>query len=59
VTGTGWRGVHASTTSHYCGSAQETHDYVLGHRLRAVSIGVHGNNLSVVESLLKTLTIQP
>jgi len=38
---------------------QETHDYVLGHRLRAVSIGVHGNNLSVVESLLKTLTIQP
>ena len=59
LNGKGWQGLHSATTSHYCGAAQETHEFLVGHGSRSVSIGVHGNNVAVVETLLPTLVLQP
>jgi len=59
IAGSGWTGVMGASSSHYCGAAQMTYDIVAGHSTRAVSIGVHADNLDVVQELLRTLTVQP
>ena len=59
LNGNGWRGLHTASTSHYCGAAQETHEFLVGHGSRSASIGVHGTNVTVVEHLLPTIVLQP